>query len=120
MLGVPQRRAVHLHLQNVYLYSTKIVKRIQGAVNDVRDERQRSSSTVDHTFPCPLSLPCLINSKPTAVCRWLYYAYRQWTCCGQIFTVHRYASTVLAVVMCLSVCLSVRPSICVSHAGIVT
>ena len=45
-----------------------------------------------------------------------------------IFTARRYASAVLAVVVCpsvcpsvrLSVCLSVRPSVCLSQAGIVS
>ena len=31
-----------------------------------------------------------------------------------VFTARRYASAVLAVIVCLSVCLSVRPSVCLS------
>jgi len=37
-----------------------------------------------------------------------------------IFTARRYASAVLAVVVCPSVCLSVRMSVCLSQAGIVS
>jgi len=37
-----------------------------------------------------------------------------------IFTARRYASAVLAVVVCLCVCLSVRLSVCLSQAGIVS
>jgi len=37
-----------------------------------------------------------------------------------IFTARRYASAVLAVVVCPSVCLSVRLSVCLSQAGIVS
>ena len=37
-----------------------------------------------------------------------------------VFTARRYASAVLAVVVCPSVCLSVRLSVCLSQAGIVS
>jgi len=37
-----------------------------------------------------------------------------------VFTARRYASAVLAVVVCPSVCLSVCPSVCLSQAGIVS
>ena len=40
----------------------------------------------------------------------------------QIFifiTARRYASAVLAVIVCLSVCLSVCPSVCLSQVGVV-
>ena len=37
-----------------------------------------------------------------------------------IFTARRYASAVLAVVVCPSVCPSVRLSVCLSQAGIVS
>ena len=37
-----------------------------------------------------------------------------------VFTARSYANVVLAIVMCLSVCLSIRPPICLSQAGIVS
>ena len=41
-------------------------------------------------------------------------------CCLYFITARRYASAVLAVVVCLSVCPSVRLSVCLSQAGIVS
>ena len=40
-------------------------------------------------------------------------------CAWLIFTARRYASAVLTVIVCLSVCLSVRPSVCLSQVGVV-
>ena len=70
----------------------------------------------------------LSHWNPYAVCRGGFLEYyciivTRWSDSGGIkpdllrptgFTARRYASAVLAVIVCLSVCLSVRPSVCLS------
>jgi len=47
----------------------------------------------------------------------IFHPCRFWCC---IFTARRYASAVLAVIMCLSIRPSVRPSVCLSHTCIMS